>query len=114
MNYLIRKTFVLTLAFHIASSAQFIGLSKKNTDCSNGTCVDYCDLGDNSLKILPGEYYEKDCSRIWCSNDFSVFIESCGSFSSNECFLMLPDRKLSYPECCNKICVTLWRLKIND
>jgi len=42
----------------------------KKTDCSSGTCIDYCNYPGANLK--PGETHNPgDCSLIHCNSDFS-------------------------------------------
>ncbi|KAG5678549.1 hypothetical protein PVAND_008214 [Polypedilum vanderplanki] len=106
----IYQIILLITICHTVYSATYFGLPKRQTDCSNGTCVDYCDIGIKKIKLLPNSYFDNGCSRMWCNEDFSTYIESCGKSSLDQCTIILNDHKLPYPDCCNKICVTFWNL----
>lgn len=38
-------------------------------------CTDYCDYKNQSINLLPGEYYDKGCMRTYCNSDFSLYIQ---------------------------------------
>ncbi|CRL02966.1 CLUMA_CG015734, isoform A [Clunio marinus] len=95
--------FVLISVYNVVNGAVGQAAPSKTTDCSSGTCVDYCD--NNGKKILPGQQITENCELTKCNKDFSLSFESCSPFRTDKCKRFGPDVKLSYPDCCNKICI---------
>ncbi|CRL02965.1 CLUMA_CG015885, isoform A [Clunio marinus] len=99
-------SFFLILCLASEAMLQLQVFSKKNvTDCSSGTCIDYCELWGE--KVLPGKSKVIGCSELSCSKDFSATIVGCALRKSSWCFKFEDDLTLPYPECCNAKCLEL-------
>jgi len=63
-------TILMLFGFYcVAEAAVSLGMPDKRTDCSSGTCIDYCNYEDG--KMLPGEIRNENCSIKRCHEDFS-------------------------------------------
>ncbi|CRL02964.1 CLUMA_CG015874, isoform A [Clunio marinus] len=94
--------FVLVSVYNVVNGGVAHSLPDKQTDCSSGTCVDYCD--HNGQRILAGEEITEMCTLVRCNEDYSKDYRSCGVGATESCKKLSPDFSLPYPDCCNRVC----------